>query len=427
MKLLLLLTCLVLHSRAVPGRLAAVEPRIPWYHEKLGSSNFNCREVFFMLHREANVLGSLQQHISAIRSQPVITPEVKLKMDVLQMYEREIRATEKSLANVLKDLNGTLSSNDYRSLGNIKQNCQLRLKDMRDAAIFVEEDYNTILDMERDVQAQHPNLSLQTHYHLINDILTDISHAADVLENALQENLFEDSKKLEGADFETVIKLKQDSLFEHNIHHLQDTLQQQNKESSQLQDAGSEMMILVDSSSNQYILSHPRDITVPTVDHHLLHDIVNLLLLAFVLGLGCSLLNIPSLFGYIFAGMLLGPVGYNVIASVVQVETIGEFGVIFIVFMVGLEFSPEKLKKVWSVSVYGANLLLLVSVVLAMLLGLLLGAHPRHSFIVAACLSLSSSPLATRLIQSVKLDLSTSLAGILVMQDLQLGDRKSVV
>ena len=55
---------------------------------------------------------------------------------------------------------------------------------------------------------------------------------------------------------------------------------------------------------------------------------------------------------------------------------------------------------------YGANLLLLVSVVLAMLLGLLLGAHPRHSFIVAACLSLSSSPLATRLIQSKPLVVS---------------------
>ena len=32
--------------------------------------------------------------------------------------------------------------------------------------------------------------------------------------------------------------------------------------------------------------------------------------------------------------------------SVVQVETLGEFGAVFIVFMAGLEFSPEKLKKV---------------------------------------------------------------------------------
>lgn len=32
--------------------------------------------------------------------------------------------------------------------------------------------------------------------------------------------------------------------------------------------------------------------------------------------------------------------------SVVQVETLGEFGVFFSLFLVGLEFSPEKLRKV---------------------------------------------------------------------------------
>ena len=32
--------------------------------------------------------------------------------------------------------------------------------------------------------------------------------------------------------------------------------------------------------------------------------------------------------------------------SVVQVETLGEFGVFFILFAVGLEFSPDRIKKV---------------------------------------------------------------------------------
>ena len=104
--------------------------------------------------------------------------------------------------------------------------------------------------------------------------------------------------------------------------------------------------VLVDSASNQYILSHPRDITVAIEDHRFIHDIINLLLLSFLLGVVCSLFKIPSLFGYIFAGMVLGPSGFNTIISVVQVETIGEFGVFFIVFAVGLEFSPDKLNKV---------------------------------------------------------------------------------
>lgn len=32
--------------------------------------------------------------------------------------------------------------------------------------------------------------------------------------------------------------------------------------------------------------------------------------------------------------------------SLVQIETLGEFGVFFILFSVGLEFSPDKIKKV---------------------------------------------------------------------------------
>ena len=32
--------------------------------------------------------------------------------------------------------------------------------------------------------------------------------------------------------------------------------------------------------------------------------------------------------------------------TVVQVETLGEFGVFFILFAVGMEFSPERIKKV---------------------------------------------------------------------------------
>jgi Kef-type K+ transport system membrane component KefB len=39
-------------------------------------------------------------------------------------------------------------------------------------------------------------------------------------------------------------------------------------------------------------------------------------------------------------------VRFLVFQSIVQVETLGEFGVFFTLFLVGLEFSPEKLRKV---------------------------------------------------------------------------------
>ena len=54
--------------------------------------------------------------------------------------------------------------------------------------------------------------------------------------------------------------------------------------------------------------------------------------------------------------------------------------------------------QVWHVSVYGGNLLLVVSVILGVAVGLFLDVHPRQSVFVVVCLFLSSTPLAMRLI-----------------------------
>ena len=302
-----------------------------------------------MLQKKSSLLRTLNAHITNIQPHP--TPEEKIKMEVLKLYERELRASEKSLVAVLQDLNQTLSS-DYQSLDNIKQSCQMRMSDVREAAVLVEEDYNAILYLEKEMNSLHPNVNstLQIHNHVINEILAEISHAADNLEHALQkEDIFSDSKRMEGAAFETVVKLSEGSFPEdHRLMNIQKRLQEEKEEEERGNEAsGRGISMLIDSANNQYILSRPRDITIPIEDHRLIHDIVNLLLLSFILSGVCLLLKIPSLFGYIFAGILLGPVGYNVISSVVQVETIGEFGVIFIVFMIGLEFSAEKLRKVY--------------------------------------------------------------------------------
>lgn len=86
----------------------------------------------------------------------------------------------------------------------------------------------------------------------------------------------------------------------------------------------------------------------------------------------CALVGLPQMFGYIVCGVLLGPSGLNsikvklfdscspgldsvlqhsscprlLLQSMVQVETLGEIGVFFTLFVVGLEFSPERLHKV---------------------------------------------------------------------------------
>lgn len=104
-------------------------------------------------------------------------------------------------------------------------------------------------------------------------------------------------------------------------------------------------------------------------------DLVSVVMLSLPCGWICSLVGLPPMFGYIICGVLLGPSGLNsikvclcviavsvcqirllntslcfmsvsVLQSMVQVETLGELGVFFTLFVVGLEFSPERLRKV---------------------------------------------------------------------------------
>ena len=55
-------------------------------------------------------------------------------------------------------------------------------------------------------------------------------------------------------------------------------------------------------------------------------------------------------------GVLIGPSGFNQVEHIVQIETISEFGVFFIMFFAGLEFAPDKLRKVWKTAIQVSEL-----------------------------------------------------------------------
>ena len=318
------------------------------WQSSIGSSNFTYKSLYTMLIKQKKLMKTvgehiLKQHLPQPDYKP--PPHVQLSTEILSIYQRELKAVEKSLVTILQDLNQTLSS-DYHSIENIKQSCKQRQEDMRITSIQVEEDYNLILELEKSMLTLHSNTSLQSHFNILNQFLSDISHAADVLEKELVEDVFGDYKKLKDVGFETVVKLGENSLHEHGLKPVQNQPSDNNGHWKTSRMGRGGISMLIDSASNQYILSRPRDMTVPIEDHHFIHDIIYLLLFSLLCGTLCYFFSVPSLFGYIFTGMVLGPTGFNLIGCVVQVESLGEVGVIFIVFMVGMEFSPQKLQKV---------------------------------------------------------------------------------
>src|SRR5574343_1172488 len=54
-------------------------------------------------------------------------------------------------------------------------------------------------------------------------------------------------------------------------------------------------------------------------------------------------LGLSAVLGYLFVGLLLGPFGLRVISSPESMLTLSEFGVMMMLFVIGLELSPAKL------------------------------------------------------------------------------------
>ena len=75
-------------------------------------------------------------------------------------------------------------------------------------------------------------------------------------------------------------------------------------------------------------------------------ELTLLYLLAAVLGVvGCRMLRLPPMLGYLAVGVLIGPNALALAHRSSGIEHLAEFGVVFLMFVIGLEFSLSKLKS----------------------------------------------------------------------------------
>lgn len=88
-------------------------------------------------------------------------------------------------------------------------------------------------------------------------------------------------------------------------------------------------------------------------DFRLIVDLVLVLAAAAAGGLFASLLRQPVILGYLLGGIVVGPAGLGLIKELIQVDTLAEFGVAFLLFALGVEFSFAELQKVKAISLGG--------------------------------------------------------------------------
>ena len=90
-------------------------------------------------------------------------------------------------------------------------------------------------------------------------------------------------------------------------------------------------------------------------DFRLIVDLVLVLAAATIGGLLASLLRQPAILGYLIGGIIVGPGGLGVIKELIQVETLAQFGVAFLLFALGVEFSFAELKKSLKITTFGLS------------------------------------------------------------------------
>lgn len=161
-------------------------------------------------------------------------------------------------------------------------------------------------------------------------------------------------------------------------------------------------------------------------DFRLIVDLVSVLAAAAAGGLLAALLRQPILLGYLLAGMIVGPTGLGLIKELVQVETLAQFGVAFLLFALGVEFSFSELKKVKGISLGGGGLQIALTILITALVSLGMGwvTSPAQGVFLGAILSLSSTAVVLKSLME-RNETGTPhgqvMLGILVIQDLALG------
>ena len=82
--------------------------------------------------------------------------------------------------------------------------------------------------------------------------------------------------------------------------------------------------------------------------HELIRDITYCTVAAWVLGLGAQFARQPLLLAYLAGGFALGPMGFGFIQSAESISAISELGLIFLLFMIGLEIDLKKIASAGS-------------------------------------------------------------------------------
>ncbi|MFN8694218.1 MAG: cation:proton antiporter [Holosporales bacterium] len=131
-------------------------------------------------------------------------------------------------------------------------------------------------------------------------------------------------------------------------------------------------------------------------EYHLISTIIGCIVAAAFLGYIAQKLKLPTLVGYLLAGVLIGPHTPGFVADVKLAKQLAEIGIILLMFGVGLHFSLNDLLRVRRVAVPGALFQMLAATLLGTLVGTVSGFPLEGSILFGLALSVASTVVLLR-------------------------------
>ena len=147
--------------------------------------------------------------------------------------------------------------------------------------------------------------------------------------------------------------------------------------------------------------------------------------IVFSVALLCGLLLMrfkqPAIIGYIVAGVILGPSGFQIIEETEAAKTLAELGVLLLLFLIGMELSLRAFKTVYKL----ASVIVLVQVVFSILvtsiIGIAMSWDWQQGILLGFVLAVSSTAVTVKVLADrgeLRTHFGRITVGILIAQDL---------
>ena len=153
------------------------------------------------------------------------------------------------------------------------------------------------------------------------------------------------------------------------------------------------------------------------MDIHLLQNMAVILITAVIVLLIFNKLKLPTMIGLFITGIVLG----HAINNTSMISTLSELGVVFLLFIIGLEFSIEKFSAIKRYALIGGILQVSLTTALVTLLGLALGLTLNSAIFLGFLVAFSSTAIVMKIMQQKHLNHSVQgrvTLGILIFQDI---------